>query len=72
MTTYLGIHDVDLIELVSSNPINGNSKTFRIISRDYSGNAYSTEITVYGFTKALDALPKAHDYRECVTDTEAV
>lgn len=59
----IGIHNVTRIELARSYPANSNSRMIRIVSVDWNGHETKTEITVYGDTDALDALPKAKDYR---------
>ena len=71
MTMSIGIHDVLKIELCSANPSNSNSRTLRIVTHDFKGNEHKTEITVYGSTKALDALPRARDFHAFSEETDA-
>lgn len=56
---HLMIHRVERIELSSVYPENGNSKTLRIVHK-----GGELELTVYGDTDALDALPRSEDFRE--------
>lgn len=55
--TSMNVHHVSRVELCSAYPGNGNARTIRIVHGDQC-----TEITVFGDTDALDALPKAHDF----------
>ena len=57
------IHGVKRIELATAFPSNGSCRTVRIVGEDCHGNAYTNEITVYGQTEDLDALPRAKDFR---------
>jgi len=59
----LSIHDVTAIEIVSAFPSNSNSRCIRITSKDFTGVESTVELTVYGDTDVLDALPKAADFR---------
>jgi len=54
----MSIHRVTKVELCKSYASNGNSRTIRIT--DEGGEQ---EITLYGNTDALDALPKSDDFR---------
>lgn len=58
----LSIHNVERIELARTYPSNGNSRTLRIVHRD----GHEFEITVYGKTDTLDALPKSAGYVEVI------
>lgn len=71
MTMSIGIHDVIKIELSMANPANSNSRTIRITTHDFKGNEFRTEITVYGATKALDALPRSIDFHKFGDESEA-
>jgi hypothetical protein len=54
----LSIHFVAKVELCFAYPGNGNSRTIRITDRNGE-----QEITLYGNTDALDALPRSEDFR---------
>lgn len=70
MTTYIGIHDVLKIELSAIHLTNSSSRTLRIVTHDFKGNEQKTEITFYGATKALDALPRAIDFHKFSDEPE--
>lgn len=72
MITYISIHDVTKIELCAAHLSNSSSRTLRIVTHDFKGNEHKTEITVYGETKALDALPRAINYHKFSDEPEAV
>ncbi|PWL17424.1 hypothetical protein DKP76_11640 [Falsochrobactrum shanghaiense] len=55
----MSFHRVAKVELVTSYVDNGNSRTIRITNN----KGEETEITLYGNTDALDALPKSDDFR---------
>jgi len=61
--TDIRIHGVTKIEIVNAFRDNDNSRTVRITSCDHRGE-HVTDITLYGETDALDALPKASVFRE--------
>ena len=63
MATTIGIHGVTRIELSAAYPANGNSRTLRIVSTAWEGHEVAFELTVYGNTYALDAIPRAKDFR---------
>lgn len=60
----LTIHNVEKIEFCSSYLSNGNSRAIRITNDE----GVSFEITAFGKTDAIAALPKADDF----TDLEKV
>ncbi|HET7413415.1 MAG TPA: hypothetical protein VFJ18_12225 [Pararhizobium sp.] len=60
----IALHGVTKIELCTRYRDNSNSRTIRITAADYLGHEFETELTVYGNTDALDALPKSDDFRD--------
>ena len=58
----MNIHNVTKIELVTTFVENAGSRTLRITAEDYDGNPVKFEVTVYGETGALDALPRSDDF----------
>lgn len=64
MITQISFHHVDKIELSTVFASNGNCRTVRIMTHNHLGQEYETELTFYGNTAALDALPKADDFSD--------
>ena len=59
----ISIHRVVRIELSRTFLDNDNQRTVRIVYTKYDGTEFSSEITVFGETESLDALPKADDFK---------
>lgn len=58
----LTIMRVTKIEVTSSYPANDSQKTVRFTSTDWQGNESHIDLTVYGNTEALGALPLAEGF----------
>lgn len=58
------VHDVIAVELAGTYLSNGNSRTIRITTRDFQAHEATLEITLFGATEAVDALPRAADFYE--------
>ena len=59
----INIHYVTKIELLRVFPGNGNCRSIRITTQNHRDEEAYHEITVYGETDVLDALPKADDFK---------
>lgn len=55
-------HNVTKVELSRTYVENSGSRTIRITANDLTGNEMVQEITLYGDTEALDALPRSSDF----------